>query len=129
LAICPTLEPPEQGKINISVGSHKHLSSIFQSPFFTSPSSGKGLFDPLFDLIHFGNFSRYLHHSVNNQSRSYQHTIIGNGFDILNLDHLSLNAQFFNCIPSSLRELIAFCSPHPQNFNLFHHVPPPYPFI
>jgi hypothetical protein len=35
LAICPTLEPPEQGKINISVGWHKHFSPIFISPFFT----------------------------------------------------------------------------------------------
>jgi hypothetical protein len=96
-AICPTLELPEQEKIKISVGSHKHFSSIFQSPFFTSPHPSpqegreKGLFDPLFDFFHLWNLSSYLYNSIHNQGWSDQYTVIGDGFKIFNLDNLGFN--------------------------------------
>lgn len=34
--------------------------------------------------------------------------------------HFCIDAQFFNRILSPLRELVAFCSTHAQDFNLFH---------
>lgn len=45
---------------------------------------------------------------------------MGDGFDVLDFNHLSVNSQLFDGILSSLRELIAPGSTHPQDFNLFH---------
>ena len=79
------------------------------------------LFDPFLDLFNFWNFSRYLHHSVNNQSRSYKHPIIGDGFNVFHLGDLGFNTQLLDCFFSSLLELIAFGSTHSENFDLLHH--------
>jgi hypothetical protein len=78
------------------------------------------LFDPFFDLFYFWDFPRHLYHPIDNQSGCNQHTVIRDRFDVLDLDHLSLNTQFFNCLLGSLRKLIAFGSTHAENFNLFH---------
>jgi hypothetical protein len=47
---------------------------------------------------------------------------MGDPFDVLNFNHLSINSQLFDGILGSLRKLIALRSPHPQNFNLFHYI-------
>jgi hypothetical protein len=78
------------------------------------------LFDPFLDLIYLWDFSRYLYHTIHNQSRGNQHAIIGDGSNILYFNYLSLNTQFFDCILGSLRKLIAFGSTYSKNFNLLH---------
>ena len=102
-------------------GTRKHQNFIrFTKAFFFhfAPSS---LFDPSLDLFNFWNFSRYLHHSVNNQSRSYKHPIIGDGFNVFHLGDLGFNTQLLDCFFSSLLELIAFRSTHSENLDLFHN--------
>ena len=84
------------------------------------------LFYPPLNLFNFWNFSRYLHHSVNDQSRGYKHPIIGDGFNVFHLGDLGFNTQLLDCFFSSLLELIAFGSTHSENFDLFH---PLYPLL
>jgi hypothetical protein len=103
LAICPTLELPEQEKTKISSGSQRHFSSI---PFSLR------LFDPFLNFFDFGKFSRNLHHSIHHQSGSEHHPIVADHFDILDLYDFRLNAEFFDGFLSSLLELIAFRSTH-----------------
>jgi hypothetical protein len=100
------------------VGGHPFSSSnrFLISSIFAPPS----LFNPLFDLFQLWNFSRYLYHTIHNQSGGNQHAIIGDGSNILCFNYLSLNTQFFDGLFGSLRELVALRSTHPQNFDLLH---------
>ena len=66
------------------------------------------------------NLSSYLHHSIDNQSRGHQDTIVGDRLNVLHLDHLSVDTQFLDRLLGSLRELIALRSTHSENFDLFH---------
>ncbi len=47
------------------------------------------LLDPALNLLYLWKLSCHLHHSVDNQSRSDEDTVVSNGFDILHLDDLS----------------------------------------
>jgi hypothetical protein len=111
LAICPTLELPEQEKTKISSGSQRHFSSI---PFSLR------LFDPFLDFFYLGYLAGDLDHSVYYQGRGNHHAIVADGFDILYLYHFRLDAQFLNRFLRSLLEPIALCSTHSEDLNLFH---------
>jgi hypothetical protein len=101
LAICPTLELPEQEKTFL---------------FHFSSSS----LDPFLDFFHFGDLSCDLDDSIHNQGRSDHDSIAADLFDILHFYHFRFHTRFFNRFLSSLLELIAFGSPHSQYFDLFH---------
>jgi hypothetical protein len=103
LAICPTLELPEQEKTKISSGSQRHFSSI---PFSLR------LFDPFLNFFDFGYFAGDLDHSIHHQSRGNHNPVAADFFDILNFHHLGLDPAFFYCLLGSLRELIALGSTH-----------------
>jgi hypothetical protein len=55
--------------------------------------------------------------------------MIGDRLNVLDLDQFSLDSQFFDSIFCSLRELIAFCSTHSENFNFLHSFPSPFTVI
>jgi hypothetical protein len=103
LAICPTLELPEQEKTKISSGSQRHFSSI---PFSLR------LFDPFLNFFDFRYFASDLDHSIYHQGRSNHNPVAADLFDILDLNDFRLNAQFFYRFLSSLLELIALGSTH-----------------
>jgi hypothetical protein len=103
------LELPAHEKIRISFDSQRHLSSILFP-----------LFDPILDLLYLWQLSRNLHYPIDNQGRCHQYPIIGNGSDILNLNHFGINSKLFHRILGSLRELVALGSPHSENLDLFH---------
>jgi hypothetical protein len=65
-----------------------YLAHINISLRFSFPSS---LFNPFLDLIYFRNFSRYLYHAIYHQGWGDQHSIVGDGFDVLYFNYLSLN--------------------------------------
>jgi hypothetical protein len=113
LAICPTLELPEQEKTKISSGSQRHFSSI---PFSLR------LFNPFLNFFDFGYFAGDLDHSIHHQSRRHHHPVVADGFDILNFNDFRFNAEFFYRLFGSILELIAFRSTHSQNFDLFHRL-------
>jgi hypothetical protein len=46
--------------------------------------------------------------------------IIGDRFNVLYFNYLSINSQLFDRLFSSLHELVAFGSTHAENFDLFH---------
>ena len=84
------------------------------------------LFNPIPDLFHIWNLPCDLHLPIHHQGWGHHHAIIGDGLDVLDLDYLGLDPQFFDRLPRSILELVAFRSTHPQNFNLFHQTLPPF---
>ena len=83
------------------------------------------LFEPVFDLFDFGNFPGNFDNSINHQSRGKHNPIIADGFDILHLNDFRFHSRFSGRFLGSLRELIALCSTHSEDLNLFHK---PYSF-
>ncbi len=67
---------------------------------------------PFLDLFHFWNFSRNFYHTIHNQGRSDQNTIIRDRLDILDLEDLCFDPQFLDSLLRSILELIAFGSAH-----------------
>jgi len=82
-------------------------------------------FNPFLDLFYLRDLARCLHHTVHHQCRGYHHAVIGDGLDVLDLDHLGLDTQFLDRRFCPILELIALRSTHPQDFNLFHQSLPP----
>jgi hypothetical protein len=66
----------------------------------------------MLNLFHTRKLARYLHNPIHDQGRSNQYTIVRDGLDVLDLDHLCIHADFFDGLLRSLRELIALCSTH-----------------
>jgi hypothetical protein len=78
--------------------------------------------DPFLDFFRFGDLSRNLHHSIDNQGRGHHYAIAADSFDILHLYDFGFNAEFFDRLLSSILELVALGSTHSQHFDLFHRL-------
>jgi len=76
--------------------------------------------DHFLDLFHGGKLSGHLHGSIHHQGRRHHHTVVADGFDILDLNDFCFNADFLDRLPGSILELVALGSTHSQDFNLFH---------
>jgi hypothetical protein len=80
--------------------------------------------DHFLDLFHGEKLSGHFHGSIHHQGRSHHHPVAADGFDILDLNDLRFNAEFFDRLLGSILELIALGSTHSQDFDFFHFSSP-----
>jgi hypothetical protein len=73
-----------------------------------------------FNLFHGGKLPGHFHGSIHRQSRGDHHPVAADLFDVFYFYDLGLDAEFFDRLPGSILELVAFGSTHSQDFDFFH---------